>query len=86
MKNKAAIAEVVKVRDQLVIMRERLFQLSAATAARTRRFGGEIISQGAHRPKFEITPKDVAYVRRADWSARLEQGACHAGPFVRFFA
>jgi hypothetical protein len=36
MKKKAAIAEIVKVRDQLVIIRERLFQLSAATAARTR--------------------------------------------------
>jgi len=22
--------------------------------------GGEIISQGAHRPKFKIAPKDVA--------------------------
>ena len=32
---KAAIAEIVKVRDQLVVMRERLFQLTVATAART---------------------------------------------------
>ena len=40
MKKKAAIAEVVKTRDQLVIIRERLFQLSAATAARTREVEG----------------------------------------------
>jgi hypothetical protein len=36
MKKTAAIAEVAKVRDQLVIIRERSFQLSAAIAARTR--------------------------------------------------
>jgi hypothetical protein len=36
MSKKAAITEIVKMRDQLVIMRERLFQLSAATAARTK--------------------------------------------------
>jgi hypothetical protein len=44
---KAAIAEVVKVRDQLVIIRERLFQLSAATAARTREVEGLLIDCAA---------------------------------------
>jgi hypothetical protein len=34
-KKAAAIAEILKMRDQLVVMRERLFQLTAATAART---------------------------------------------------
>ena len=43
MKKKAAIAEFVKTRDQLVIIRERLFQLSAATAARTREVEGRLI-------------------------------------------
>ena len=47
MKKKAAIAEVVKVRDQLVIIRERLFQLSAATAARTREVEGLLIDCAA---------------------------------------
>jgi hypothetical protein len=47
MKNKAAIAEVVKVRDQFVIIRERLFQLSAATAARTREVEGLLIDCAA---------------------------------------
>ena len=47
MKNKAAIAEVVKVRDQLVIIRERSFQLSAAIAARTREVEGLLIDCGA---------------------------------------
>src|SRR5271163_208609 len=47
MKNKAAIAEVVKVRDQFVIIRERLFQLSAATAARTREVEGRLIDCAA---------------------------------------
>ena len=37
---KAAIAEILKVRDQLVVMRERLFQLKAATAARTKKVDG----------------------------------------------
>jgi len=32
-KKAAAIAEILKMRDQLVVMRERLFQLKAATAA-----------------------------------------------------
>ena len=35
-KKGAAIAEILKMRDQLVVMRERLFQLTAATAVRTR--------------------------------------------------
>ena len=40
---KAAIAEIVKVRDQLVVMRERLFQLAGATAARTNEVEGLLI-------------------------------------------
>ena len=47
MKKKAAIAEFVKTRDQLVIIRERLFQLSAATAARTREVEGRLIDCAA---------------------------------------
>jgi hypothetical protein len=47
MSKKAAIAEVVKVRDQLVIIRERLFQLSAATAARTREVEGLLVDCAA---------------------------------------
>ena len=39
---KAAIAEIVKMRDQLVVMRERLFQLTAATAARTKKVEGPL--------------------------------------------
>ena len=45
--NKAAVAEIVKRRDQLVVMRERLFQLSAATAARTRKVEGLLIDCAA---------------------------------------
>jgi hypothetical protein len=45
--NKAAIAEIVNRRDQLVVMRERLFQLTAATAARTRRVEGLLIDCAA---------------------------------------
>jgi hypothetical protein len=76
MNNKAAIAEVVKVRDQLVIIRERLFQLSAATAAWTREVEGLLIDCAARRPR----------VRRADCSARLEQRARHAETLVRSVA
>jgi hypothetical protein len=47
MKKKAAIAEVVKVRDQLVVIRERLFQLRAATVARTREVEGLLIDCAA---------------------------------------
>jgi hypothetical protein len=43
MKKKAAIAEFVKTRDQLVIIRERLFQLSEATAAQTREVEGRLM-------------------------------------------
>ena len=39
-KKAAAIAEILKMRDQLVVMRERLFQLTAATAARTKKVDG----------------------------------------------
>jgi len=35
-----AIDDILKVRDQLVVMRERLFQLTAATAARTKKVDG----------------------------------------------
>ena len=55
MKKKAAIAEVVKVRDQLVIIRERLFQLSAATAARTRKVEGFMIDCAAAGRVFGAT-------------------------------
>jgi hypothetical protein len=48
MRNKrAAIAGVVKTRDQLVIIRERLFQLTAATAARTKTVEGLLIDCAA---------------------------------------
>ena len=47
MKKTAAIAEVAKMRDQLVIIRERSFQLSAAIAARTREVEGLLIDCGA---------------------------------------
>ena len=40
---KAAVAEIVNMRDQLVVMRERLFQLTAATAARTKKVDGLLI-------------------------------------------
>ena len=42
-KKAAAIAEILKMRDQLVVMRERLFQLTAATAARTKKVDGLLI-------------------------------------------
>ena len=51
---KAAIAEIGKMRDQLVVMRERLFQLTAATAARTKKVEGllmalsHLASKGSH--------------------------------------
>jgi hypothetical protein len=45
-KKAAAIAEIENVRDQLVVMRERLFQLSAATAARTKKVEGLLIDCG----------------------------------------
>ena len=44
---KAAIAEIVKMRDQLVVMRERLFQLTAATAARTKKVEGLLVDCAA---------------------------------------
>jgi hypothetical protein len=47
MKKKAAIAEIENIRDQLVIMRERSFQLSAAIAARTREVEGLLIDRAA---------------------------------------
>jgi hypothetical protein len=47
MKKTAAIAEIAKMRDQLVIIRERSFQLSAAIAARTREVEGLLIDCGA---------------------------------------
>ena len=55
MKKKAAITEIVKVRDQLVIIRERLFQLSAATAARTREVEGRLIDCAAAGRVFGAT-------------------------------
>ena len=55
MKKKAAITEIVKVRDQLVIIRERLFQLSAATAARTREVEGLLIDCAAAGRVFGAT-------------------------------
>jgi hypothetical protein len=45
--NKAAIGEIVNMRDQPVVMRERLFQLNAATAARTREVEGLLIDCAA---------------------------------------
>ena len=42
-KKAAAIAEILKVRDQLVVMRERLFQLTLATAARTKMVDGLLL-------------------------------------------
>ena len=46
-KKVAAIAEILKMRDQLVVMRERLFQLTAATAARTKKVDGLLIDCAA---------------------------------------
>ena len=46
-KKAAAIAEILKMRDQLVVMRERLFQLTAATAARTKKVEGLLIDCAA---------------------------------------
>jgi len=46
-KKAAAIAEILKMRDQLVVMRERLFQLKAATAARTKKVDGLLIDCAA---------------------------------------
>ena len=46
-KKAAAIAEILKVRDQLVVMRERLFQLTAATAARTKKVDGLLLDCAA---------------------------------------
>ena len=46
-KKAAAIAEILKMRDQLVVMRERLFQLTAATAARTKKVDGLLIDCAA---------------------------------------
>ena len=45
-KKTAAIAAIENVRDQLVVMRERLFQLSAATADRTKKVEGLLIDCG----------------------------------------
>ena len=42
-KKAAAIVEILKMRDQLVVMRERLFQLTAATAARTKKVDGLLL-------------------------------------------
>ena len=42
-KKAAAIAEILKMRDQLVVMRERLFQQTAATAVRTKEVDGLLI-------------------------------------------
>ena len=41
--NADAIDDILKVRDQLVVMRERLFQLTAATAARTKKVDGVLM-------------------------------------------
>ncbi len=46
-KKAAAIAEILKMRDQLVVMRERLVQLKAATAARTKKVDGLLIDCAA---------------------------------------
>ena len=46
-KKGAAIAEILKMRDQLVVMRERLFQPTAATAARTKKVDGLLIDCAA---------------------------------------
>jgi len=42
-----AIDDILKVRDQLVVMRERLFQLTAATAARTKKVDGLLMDCAA---------------------------------------
>jgi hypothetical protein len=52
---KAAIAEIVNMRDQLVVMRERLFQLNAATAARTKEVEGLLIDCAAAGRVFGAT-------------------------------
>src|SRR5208337_5006628 len=45
--NADAIDDILKVRDQLVVMRERLFQLTAATAARTKKVDGLLMDCAA---------------------------------------
>lgn len=65
MSKKAAIAEFVKMRDQLVIIRERLFQLSAATAARTREVEGLLIDCAAARRVFGVR------IALPDWNTVL---------------
>jgi hypothetical protein len=77
MKNKAAITEVVKVRDQLVIIRERLFQLSAATAARTRQVEGLLIDCAAAGRVFG------AAIRLPDWNNVLAMPGHPSAPFNR---
>ena len=42
-----AIDEILRVRDQLVVMRERLFHLTAATAARTKKVDGLLMDCAA---------------------------------------
>ena len=42
-----AIDNILEVRDQLVVMRERLFQLTAATAARTKKVDGLLMDCAA---------------------------------------
>ena len=42
-----AVDEILKMRDQLVVMRERLFHLTAATTARTKNVDGLLMDCAA---------------------------------------
>jgi len=65
-KKAAAIAEILKVRDQLVVMRERLFQLTAATAARTKKVDGLLLDCAAaqQRPEDPMGAYDFRWLWR----------------------
>ena len=64
------------MRDQLVVMRERLFQLNAATAAQTKRVEGLLIDCAAAGRVFG------ARIDLPDWNNVLAM----PGPPVRSFA
>ena len=51
--------EILKMRDQLVVMRERLFQLTAATAARTKKVDGLLIDCAGAGRVFGVRIVDV---------------------------
>ena len=74
-KNADAIGDILKVRDQLVVMRERLFQLTGH---------GRPDEEG--RWPLDGLRGRRSRVRGADRSAELGQRARHAGPSVHSLA